>query len=158
MEYLYWHQTTVGRLPSILKNGLLSPKAAKEKGIVGYRREFKSSWNADKVSLMSNMDPRKTTAPCVSILVDANIKTISPRGLRQKDDIAHPHRKEKLVQDMILPSMFIGIVIGEVGYSFRLQKKVKPRPVSRKKIIEMVKNSGLEIPIYFKGEQIWPKK
>lgn len=155
-DYPYWHQTTVAKLESILKHGLLSPKAAIDKGISNFKPEFKSSWNQDSVSLMSNQNPRKSIAGYVSILVSDDIKTIEP--VRAENDITRPNPSELLVSNSIPIEKFIGILIGEVGYSFKLQKSIKPHPVNSEKVIKIVTSSGLNLPIYFRGEQIWPEK
>lgn len=143
-------------LESILKLGLLSQEMARGMSVRSYRRKFKSSWNKQHVSLMAGQSSRKATAPHIAILVDPNIQTTKAKGLNQTKDTNRPVPKEALVKDRIPPESFIGIVMGEVGYSFRLEKPTKPRPVSLKKIVDIVKRSNLNLPVYFKGKQAWP--
>jgi hypothetical protein len=153
-----WHQTTIGRLKSILENGLLSKNEASKLEIKGYKRNFKSSWNDDSVSLMANTSPSEATAPTIAILIDSKkVKTI--KATHDNQDKNQPVPEEVLVKDKIPPEKFIGIVIGEVGYSFKLEKFVKPRPLNRNKVIEIIKSSQKNsLPVYFKGEKIWPKE
>jgi len=153
--YPYWHVTTIGRLPSILKYGLLSRSMAKEKGIKNYRRNFQSSWNEDYVSLVSNESSREATAPHIAILIDPNRVEIV-RAEFEKSDTNRPVPGEVLVRDMIAPDKFLGVVIGEVGYSFRLEKKIKPRPLNYKKITDVIESVKFpyDLPIYFKGKKL----
>ena len=155
--YPYWHQTTIGRLASILQYGLLSPAAAKNLKLKGYRRNFNSSWNKKTVSLMANESPREATAPHIAILIDPK-KILKTRAVFIKADTNRPVPNEILVRDRVLPQKIIGIVIGEVGYSFKLEKPVKPKPLSLNRILtEITKaNLNLALPIYFKGHQLWP--
>ncbi len=155
--YPYWHDTTIGRLSSILKYGLLSRKVAKKLNIKNYRRSFRSSWNNESISLMANESSRKVTAPRVAILIDPKkVKTVKPSF--NEDDKNRPVPNEVLVKEIILPKCFTGIVIGEVGYSFRLEKAVKPRPLSLNSILKEISHSKtkLNLPVYFRGKQIWP--
>lgn len=155
--YPYWHQTTISKLPSILKLGLLSPAEAQRQKIRGYHRNFESSWNSDSVSLMSDQTSRKTIARYISILIENHIDTLPAKNTQVKTDTNRPIPQEQLVKGSISPDKFIGIVIGEVGYSFQQEKIIKPIPVSQKKVISIVKASGLSLPIYFKSIKIWPK-
>ncbi len=151
----YWHTTTLGRLGSILKVGLLSFNCSQKIGIKGYRRNFKSSWNGDFVSVMANTSSRKVTAPHVALLIDPSMKTTSTNY--KEEDTNRPSPNELLVKDMIAPESFLGVTIGEVGWSFRLEKPIKPKHASFKKVIELVKESKTGLSIYFKGKQIWPQ-
>jgi len=105
---------------------------------------------------MSGQSSRMATAPGVAILIDPSIETITAEGKFKKEDTNRPVPRELLVKGKIPPEKIIGIVIGEVGYSFRLEKAVKPRPISRNKVIEIIKEAGISLPVYFKGKQIWP--
>lgn len=156
LPYPYWHQTTIGRLSLILKHGLISPSEAKCLGLKNFRRNFKSSWNDDFISLMSGQTSREATAPGVAVLIDPGIEVTPAEGKFKNEDTNRPVPREVLAKGKIPPEKIIGVVIGEVGYSFRLEKAVKPRPESQKKVIEIIKKSGLNLPVYFKGKQIWP--
>lgn len=156
--YPYWHQTTIAKLPSILKHGLLSPAEAKRYKVVGFRRNFDSSWNVDSVSLISGQSSRETVARYISILVKTQLDSLPAKATNVELDTNRPIAKELLVKGNISPDYFIGIVIGEVGYSFKQEKAIRPIPVSPEKVINIVKESGLKLPIYFKGAQIWPTK
>lgn len=153
--YPYWHETTIGRLSSILKYGLVSPSKAKKLGIDKYRKVFDSSWNVDAVSLMANKSPREATAPRIAILVDPKkVRIIKPEF--QKNDTNRPSPDEILVKGKIIPKKFVGLVVGEIGYSYRLEKYVKPRPLSLKRVIGIVQeaNLGFDLPVYFKGKKV----
>lgn len=156
--YPYWHQTTIKKLPSILKLGLLSPVEAKKNNVVSYQRNFDSSWNDDSVSLMSGQSPRETVARYISVLASSRINSLISKADHLKSDTNRPISKEVLVKGKISPDYFIGIVIGEVGYSFKQEKSIKPMPVSPEKVIKIVQESGLTLPVYFKGAKIWPVK
>lgn len=159
MQY-YWHTTTIGRLSSILQNGLLSVNMAQKMRVKGYRRNLKSSWNKNYISLMTSDFQGKVTAPRVALLVDPKaIKAVKPKDIGAKDILNRPLRKEVLVKDSIPPTVFRGIVIGDVGWSFRLEKKVKSRPLSLNHVLKKINKvfSFGSLPIYFKDHRIWPQ-
>lgn len=151
----YLHETTIGRLNSILMNGLLAPNYSKKFGVKGYRRNFKSSWADDFVSILVNTSVREVTSPHVALLVNTST-LILKKPKYTKEDSNRTVLNELLIKDRILPINFLGIVIGEVGYSFKLEKAVKPKHISFKKVIKIAEESKTNLPIYFKGKQIWP--
>lgn len=102
---------------------------------------------------MSGQSPRKATAPGVAILVSRDVPTIMAKGRYKENDKNRPVPKERLVKDYIPPEKFLGVSIGEVGYSFRLERPVPPRAISQKKVIEIVNRVG-RIPVFFKGKKI----
>ncbi len=153
----YYHETTIDRLPSILKYGLLSKSEAGKKNIQGYKQNFNSSWNNDYISLVSNKTARQVAAPEIAILIDpSDILTI--KAAFRNGDTNRPVESEVLVKAKILPEKFVGLVIGEVGYSYELEKPVKPHPLILEDIFKVVesKNITLTLPIYFKGKQLYP--
>ena len=152
----YVHETTLGRLKSILKYGLLSSNVAKAAKVKGYRRNFKSPWNNDYVSLLKSSSICKVVAGYIGILVEPNIKITKPASHLQRRHAERPVPKEVLVKNKIPKEKFVGIVIGEVGYSYKLEKKVKPKPLKPQAVIKVVQDSGHIMPVYFQGEKIWP--
>lgn len=157
--YPLWHITTFERIKDILTMGLISAKYAKKIGKSDFKRNFDSTWNEDTISLMSNTSSRKATAPDIAVLVNPRIEAGEANGANTKKDINRPIPKEVLVKDMIRPEEFIGLVIGEVGYDFELEKYVKPIPLGVDKVIEVIKsiNPIFSLPVYFKGKLVWPK-
>lgn len=110
-DIYYLHETTIGRLSSILKMGLLSPNYSKKIEIKGYRRNFKSSWTDDFVSLLAISSLREVTAPHVSLLINTSSLTlIKPNYIQE--DTNRPISSELLVKDKISPINFLGVVIG----------------------------------------------
>lgn len=157
--YPLWHITSLDKLKDILTEGLISENYAKKVGKKDYKRNFNSTWNADFISLMSNTSPRKATSPDIAILVNPKIEVRAAQGTNTDKDKNRPIPKEVLVRDIIIPKEFIGLVIGEVGYSFELEKYVKPNPLDINKVIEIIKSIDplFSLPIYFKGKLVWPK-
>jgi len=152
----YVHETTLGKLKSILKYGLLSSNAAKAAKVKDYQRNFKSPWNNDYVSLLKSSSICDVVAGYVGILVEPNIKVTKPASHFQRRRTERPVPKEVLVKNKIPREKFVGIVIGGVGYSYKLEKKVKPKPLNPQTVIKVVQDSGHIIPVYFQEEKIWP--
>lgn len=157
--YLLWHITSLDNLKDILTEGLISENYAKKIGKKNYKRNFNSTWNSDFVSLMSNTSPRKATSPDIAILINPKIEVKIAQGINTDKDKNRPISKEVLVKDMVKPEDFMGLVIGEVGYSFELEKYVKPTPLDVNKLIDVIKSIDplFSLPIYFKGKLVWPK-
>lgn len=108
---------------------------------------------------MSNTSSRETTAPDIAILVNPKIKSEAPKAIGLGKDTNRPAPKEVLVKDIIKPEEFTGLVIGEVGYDFKLEKSVEPHPLDVNQVVEVIKSvdPDFSLPIYFKGELVWPK-
>ncbi len=152
---IFIHGTSVKKLGSILRNGIVAENFANRAGVDGFERRYSSVRNEKYVSI-SKLD--EGFVEDIGFIVKPLGEVTKPDQVVIRRGDFYPTLGEFVVPHRIAPREFLGIYIqGSGKWAIRRGKyAINPRV-----IVKEIKGLSTEsaIPIYdFQGNLIWPKR